>query len=522
VTTVGHARRLGLLLVGASLLLGYLVSHTDVFWADGLRYIAQAKAIEQGAWARGLVSSVDHPVYALSIAAVHRLSGGDRPVDWQRSAQLAAALAGVLLVIPIYLIAWELLGERAAWLSCVLIYAVPCNGHVLADALSESTFLLFFCFGLWCALRFLRAGATGWLGPLVIASVLAYLTRPEAIVLPASLGLTIIVTGCFASLRLPARRWMWAMAILVVGPVIVAGPFVLVKGGISTKPSMKRILGLAPGATPMAIERERPLDADQSVAKTVLIATKAMMRSVEGAATLPLLVFAAAGIAAGWSSPAKRRDWVLLGTIMGASALAMVRLHALAGYCTPRHAMIVAWILTIASAAGLDRFVTLLSSILGRFVDRWLTPDRLETVVRVVALGVCIAVWAPATLARIDAGFGGYRQAGEWLASAARGSDRILDPKGFALYYADRHGYTFATLEQGVRDPGIRWVVAHEALIFGPLDYGKAIRQVVHDRSPVRMFPAHPVHGVSKVYVYDLAATSEVTVVLPDPQAPRR
>ena len=36
----------------------------------------------------------------------------------------------------------------------------------------------------------------------------------------------------------------------------------------------------------------------------------------------------------------------------------MIRLHAMAGYCTPRHAMIVAWILTIASrraSTGLPR-----------------------------------------------------------------------------------------------------------------------------------------------------------------------
>jgi Dolichyl-phosphate-mannose-protein mannosyltransferase len=519
VTTVDHARRLGLLLVGAALLLGYLVSRTDVFWADGLRYIAQAKAVEHGAWGRGLVSSVDHPVYALSIAAAHRLMGGDRPVDWQRSAQVAAAAAGVLVVIPIYLIAWELLGESAAWLACILIYAVPANGHVLADALSESTFLLFFTFGLWSALRFLRAGAQRWLAPVVILSVLAYLTRPEGIVLPASLAATTIVTACFTSLRLPRRRWLGALLILVIGPLIAAGPFVLVKGGISTKPSMKRILGLAASAPPMAIERERPLDADQPAWKTTVVATKAMLRSVLGATTLPLLVLAPFGVAAGWSSASKRRHWVLLGTIVGASALAMVRLHAMAGYCTPRHAMVVAWILTIAGAAGLERLVAAIVAFLARHAGNLSKPGRLQAFVRAVVLGACLAVWAPGTVAGIDAGFGGYRLAGEWLASTALPADRILDPKGFALYYSDRHGYTFATLDQGVHDPAVRWVVAHEALIFGPLDYGKAIRQVVHDRLPVRIFPVKPVRGVSKVYVYDLAARAEATVELPDSQA---
>ena len=52
-TTNQHVRRLGLLIVAASVLLWWLTAHTDVFFADGLRYIAQARAIDQGSWARG-------------------------------------------------------------------------------------------------------------------------------------------------------------------------------------------------------------------------------------------------------------------------------------------------------------------------------------------------------------------------------------------------------------------------------------------------------------------------------------
>ena len=146
-TTAQHVRRLGLLMVAASALLSWLIAHTDVFFADGLRYIAQAKMIDHGSWTQGLVRSVDHPVYPMAIAAVHRLLGGDDPRDWQTAAQVAAAISGVLLVIPIYLVSLEVFGPSSAWLACFLIYLLPFNGHVLADTLSESTFLLFWTLG---------------------------------------------------------------------------------------------------------------------------------------------------------------------------------------------------------------------------------------------------------------------------------------------------------------------------------------------------------------------------------------
>ncbi len=276
-----------------------------MFWADGLRYIAQAKAIDQGAWGRGLIGSVDHPAYPIAIAAVHRLIGGDSPREWQTAAQVAAAAAGVLLVIPTYLIALELFGGPIAWLACVLIFAAPANSHVLADALSESTFLLFFCFGLWAALRYMRAGALGWLALASFLCVLAYLTRPEGLVLAGALWVALWVLLFIPALRLPTRRGLQGIALLALLPIVAAGPFVVLKGGISTKPSIMRVIGLAPCANVMAVERERPLDPDQSELKTAYVAAKAMVRAVAGATTIPLLLLAPLGLSAGWSSVAR-------------------------------------------------------------------------------------------------------------------------------------------------------------------------------------------------------------------------
>jgi hypothetical protein len=343
------------------------------------------------------------------------------------------------------------------------------------------------------------------------------------LILPVALLGTLILITFFCAGELPRKNRWWAIGLLVVGPILAAGPFMIIKGGISTKPSILRVLGLGRAAPAMAIERERPLDPDQSTFKTVSIASRAALRAVYGATGLFLLLLAPLGVAATWSSRERRKHWLFLGTIVGLSSLAMIRLHAMSGYCTPRHAMVVAWIVIPASAAGLDR----LASLLARAWKKHATDDAgrrwVESTIRLASLGICLIAWGPGALSPIDPGFHGYRQAGEWLASKAERGDVVVDPKGFSLYYSGRPGYTFATLAEGVHNRHVRWVVAHEALIFGPWDYSKAVRVLVGDRRPVRVFPEKPAHHTSKVYVYDLTQpVGQMAGPVPEPSPTRR
>jgi 4-amino-4-deoxy-L-arabinose transferase-like glycosyltransferase len=523
VTPTPHWRRLGLLMLAASLLLGWLAAHTSIFYTDGLRYIAQAKTIDEGSITQGLVRSVDQPVYPLAIVVVHRLVGGETPRDWQRAAQLAAVAAGVLVVIPLYLIALELFGSSCAWLACLLIYLVPFNGHVLADALSEGTFLLFWSFGVWASLKLLRTGHLAWLLLVVAASVLAYLTRPEGLVILVSLVAALVVLTFCPALAFPRSTRRWALGLLVVGSLAAAGPFMFLKGGISTKPSMSRLLGLAPRAGAMAVERERPLDADQSTSTTVLFAARAVIRAVARATTIPLLLLAPLGIVAGCGSQPGRRSWIFLGIMLGLSTLALLRVHATAGYCTPRHALVVSWILILAAAAGIQQLVALLSQRAAmRLENRW-TTRRIEGVFATISLGGWLLFWGPALVSPIDSGFSGYRQAGEWLARFSGAPERILDLKGLALFYAGKPGYTFTNLTAGTHDPAVRWVVAHDAFLRGPWDYCELLRRRVADRRPAAIFPEHAARGASRVYIFDLSEPGDRTAsAVPVGSQPRR
>ena len=500
-----HGLRVGALMALAAVLLGWLIARTEILFADGLRYIDQAQRLNRGALAEGVKQAVDHPAYPLAIVAVHRALGGSGPTAWQTAAQIAAAVAGVLLVIPLYLVAWELFGERSAWLGVVLYFAAPLTGHVFADTLSESCFLLFWTWGLWAALKFLREGTFGWL-PLTIGfSALAYLSRPEGLLLPAALVGALAAMPLLRSTRMYWPRWWSAVAFLVLGPALLVGPYVAMKGGLGTKPAVARLLGTAPKSAADAVERARPLDPDQSPVETYGWAAKAVFEAVRDSVSIPLLPLAALGLALGRPLRKSPRTWLFLGIVGLAASLGLMRLHATGGYCSPRHAMVMAQILILAAASGLDHLLRRIK-IPGRWVgvsDAQFTPG--PAIWGLVLLAY--AAWvAPAIQEPINAGFGGYRQAGAFLSKHVPPQTKVVDVTGLALYYAQRTGYTFANLIEAPGDPGVRWVVVREAHLKGPWGYCEKLRQLVHGLEPLETYTERQGKHLVHVYVYDRKA----------------
>ena len=186
--------------------------------------------------------------------------------------------------------------------------------------------------------------------------MLAYLTRPEGLILPVALLATLVLLSLFLFRRDASNKTVVGHRHARGGTDSRGGPVHDHEGRYQYQAVDPADPGPRAAAPAMAVERERPLDPDQTTTKTTLSGGPCHdtggRRGDEPAAPLAR--------APGYRGklghrPLRRRYWLLLGTIIGLSALAMIRLHAMSGYCTPRHAMVVAWILIPASAAGLNR-----------------------------------------------------------------------------------------------------------------------------------------------------------------------
>lgn len=505
-TTAQHLRRLVGLIVVAAGLLGWLAFHTEVLFADGLRYVHHAQKIEAGDLAGGLFRSIDHPAYPLAIAAARPIvGGGSGPLAWQHAAQAASILAALLLVIPLYLIAVELVGPRSAWLAVGLAYLAPVPSHVFADVLSESTFLLFWCWGLWGAIKFLKHGGFGWLAPAIGGAVLAYLTRPEGLLLPAALIATLALMPLLKSTRLNWPRWWAAVGVLVVAPAIVAGPYAWSKGGLGSKPAIARILGTMPKAPPDAVERGRIADPDQSVARTYAAAAKETFEAVRDAATIPVLALAVVGLAFSWKDPEPvPRVRLFVAIVFGATLFALVRLHATSGYCTPRHTLSISLLIFPFAASG---FLRLMDRVVipGRWVGLGEETLRPGPAVWFALLGGIVLWSGTATFTPLNSGFKGYRGAGQFVAESVAADSKVVDYSGFALFYGGDHpGYTFRQIADLERERGeVRWVVARDSHLKGPWGYSKLLRELTDGLEPVRTFPETPEPGVAQVLIFD-------------------
>ncbi len=107
-----HLTRVLLLMVAAGGWLAWKADHAAIVFADSLRYIHQAQQIDGGDAVHALFHAIDHPAYPLAVAAAHRMLGGTSPEAWQVAGQAASVVAGVLLVVPLYLVALEMFGGR--------------------------------------------------------------------------------------------------------------------------------------------------------------------------------------------------------------------------------------------------------------------------------------------------------------------------------------------------------------------------------------------------------------------------
>ena len=126
-----------LFLVMAGAIRLWLVGHTAVAARDSIGYIRYALELENKPWAEVIRSNEQHPAYPTALLLmswpVRHWMHDINPHSMQLSAQLATALAAILLVFPLYFLGCELYSPRVAFWGAALFQCLPATARATAD-----------------------------------------------------------------------------------------------------------------------------------------------------------------------------------------------------------------------------------------------------------------------------------------------------------------------------------------------------------------------------------------------------
>jgi 4-amino-4-deoxy-L-arabinose transferase-like glycosyltransferase len=433
-----------LLLLIAAGLRAWVVWRTEVPSRDSIGFIRYALEFEKLDWDEVLRKNHQHPGYPLLLWAVslpvRNLFAATDCDTMQLSAQFAGALAGWLLVIPMFYLGKYLFDRGVGFWGALLFQCLPMSGQILSDGLSEALYLLLVATAMLSGIYAVRT-SQAWRYVLCgVLCGLTYLTRPEGALVVVAVLVVLLAMQGFAAWR---RPW-WRLAVcgggLVVGAALVGSPYVIATGGLTNKPTSRMMLGQEP---------ERHSEAPAS--RVLFAATFAVWmrgdgslqeRLVESLGALASEVIHCFRYVGVW--PALLGLWWLrrdLGRLPGFWLLAVLatllfavlwRMAVVVHYISDRHVLLLVLLGTYPATAFLRELPRVAERVLRRKLPGTAAAWSAVLLLALVGLGL------PRTLQPLHYNRAGYHAAGRWLAGVARAADVVLDDHAWAAYYAGR------------------------------------------------------------------------------------
>jgi len=527
---------LAALLAISAALHGWLVTHTKVTARDSIGFARQALRIQSPESSDperphdplrtkiDVIREAQHPPgYPLAVWIVAKFvrrstepAGEDglySPLQLAETTllatQIASAIAAVLLVLPMYVTGRMLFGRSAAFAGTLLFQVLPVPLHITSDGLTEGAYLLGMCTSLMLAVRAVRKPGVGGFLLTGLAIGSSYLVRPEAMMALAGVGLVAAHMGF--TRRWPRDLTLGRLAALGVGVMLIAGPYMVVIGGVSNKPTANQMLEENP--------KEKLWKGQANAAAAGPLFAKWMNPPVEGvparvlwgaeatgAETFKSLHYLPAALALGAFVLFRRRIatepafWVLL-VVAAINVMVLTYLGTRVGYVSERHTVLLALIGCLFAGAALEP----VAAGLGRLpaVGTFLAGKFGVPALLVILVGAAL----PSALKPMHANREGFKHAGVWLAGHVQKDDCVIDPFCWTDWYAGRTLYFIP--KDPSEPPAVTYAIVDDKL--RPDDHERlprmdAAKNVMNDgRSEVvYCWPEGSTKETAKVKVYKL------------------
>jgi hypothetical protein len=454
--------RIVVLLLLALSLRAFTIANTTVPSRDCIVFVRDGLQLETppaGMTRLDVIRKVEHPPgYPAAIIAmswiVRPIMGATAPtVESMRiSAQLVSLVAGVLLVLPLFLIARRLFDRNVAFAAVAIFIVLPVCVEVTSDGISDSVFLLTAAWAMWFAIRALeretRRGAFLFAGAAGLFCGIGYTIRPDAAIVALGIGVTFLT---LVVRRLRSGGWKLPLVAglgLTVGTAVGMSPYCIAIQGLSKKMTAIALIELLFGKKPDKTYFENPESSQRGVNLPIaawwnakahegqtksIWAAKALWSEYSKAAHYSVPGFALIGLIALRRRLSDPRIGLLVA--IGGIHLAVLWLMAWQiNYVSQRHTLLTVMITCIFAAVSLP--------VLGAWFvrnaeSRWFRRKTAWQMGAVVAVMIMLSA-LPRDFRSLHRERAGHKAAGHWIAEYGDKSIPVVDPFGWADWYAGR------------------------------------------------------------------------------------
>jgi hypothetical protein len=442
--------------LAAAALAAYHGLTRPVIGRDGMHLIRMARYMRQSLPVA--LREVDqHPLYSMLILATHLILGpafgADRVMGWVASGVLVSAAMRLAIFWPLMKLAGALFDRRTGlWAAWIFVF-LPDACDYGTDVLTETTYAFFLMSSAYSAVRLLqhwrlRHGLTAGL-----CGGLAYMARPEGAIIAFLAGLWALCAAAAAVLSRDRRRRATAgskavaFVLLGAGLLVPTLAYMLHMGSVWPKGAkLDSLIHLFVGNRPTA-SLVGVGGSGGGLSRLPRGFAEFLMAYSGSLRWLYFFLIAGACVDHGGRLRA-RGGAALIGLAFVAFALGLAGLHADKGYLDRRHTFGIVVLTLPWAGLGVQRLALRIHQAGRRFCP-WLaarlrrpalagrlllTPQAVS--VLLLCCGVAMGAWRLVPFPNYDKA--PYRDLAAWLSRQPNDGRPVVDPYGWAAFYANR------------------------------------------------------------------------------------
>ena len=451
---------IGVLLALVLPLRAWLLYNTEVTARDSIGYIRYALEFERLPWDKVWKDNIQHPGYPMSIAAasipVRSIAGETTPETVALSAQLVSMICSFIVAILMYLLGRQFFDGTISFGAALLYQYLPVSAHYLSDGISEPLYLTLLLAAILHLVVALRGQSPLLAGLGGILAGMAYITRPEGLLIVPVFAGALVLMQCRASWRMPWLRFAGCTLALVLCAGLVMAIYVYATGRFTNKLSAIEVMENVKAAFlrawqwltgsgaqeahgaggPLFALTFTPTESKAGRFFQGLFAlTTEIVQGYHYAGAIPAVLGFLWAFAELRARPA---FWALM-FFSGLHCLVLIALAMSVSYVSERHVMILVIFgsyFTVLGLRELPKRVLAWSRGEPASESEVLPWYRVPAVWFVLLLTLMIAACLPKSLQRLHGNRDANHAAGLWLRGVLVEGDHVEDDHGWSAFYA--------------------------------------------------------------------------------------